>query len=147
SELTQPPRLHGEITYIGTRGPNPHGRVVPLMVSSSFRYRRPGSEKYSPSSGTVDLPISLPSASYDGTAGGGRWSNSPSFSSTVMKYTVLLHTSGWAVSASSTREMESAPCEVLPPPLGCSDTAGQGSTQETCGRVLLRTSSVRSSRL
>src|SRR3546814_1973356 len=71
SEHTQPPRLQGEITYMGTRGPRPHGRVVPLMVSSAFRYLRAGSEKYSPSSATVDLPIRLPSASYDGTAGGG----------------------------------------------------------------------------
>ncbi len=36
-ELTQPPLLHGEMTYIGTRGPMPHGRVVPLMVSSAAR--------------------------------------------------------------------------------------------------------------
>src|SRR3546814_2499304 len=29
SLLTQPPVLHGETTYIGTRGPRPNGRVVP----------------------------------------------------------------------------------------------------------------------
>src|ERR1700744_5238211 len=26
-EFTHPPRLHGEITYIGTRAPRPHGRT------------------------------------------------------------------------------------------------------------------------
>src|SRR5512139_1322017 len=37
-ELTQPPLLHGEITYIGTRGPRPQGRRLPLTVSSARRY-------------------------------------------------------------------------------------------------------------
>jgi hypothetical protein len=36
-ELTQPPLLQGETTYIGTRGPMPQGRVVPLIVSSAAR--------------------------------------------------------------------------------------------------------------
>ncbi|MNT27681.1 hypothetical protein D3C72_1633200 [compost metagenome] len=71
-ELTQPPLLHGDTTYIGTRGPSPHGRTLPLMVSSGCRYLRAGSEKYSPSSGSVDLPASVPSRLYEGTAGGGR---------------------------------------------------------------------------
>ncbi|MCY1369011.1 hypothetical protein D9M69_560280 [compost metagenome] len=36
-ELTQPPLLHGDTTYIGTRELRPHGRILPLMVSSAFR--------------------------------------------------------------------------------------------------------------
>src|SRR5579862_3720543 len=36
-ELTHPPRLHGEMTYKGTRGPRPQGRTVPLTWSSGCR--------------------------------------------------------------------------------------------------------------
>ena len=52
SELTQPPRLHGEITVIGTRAPSPIG--FPPMYS----------------------PV-VP----DGAIGGATWSKKPSFSS------------------------------------------------------------------
>ncbi len=56
---------------MGTRGPRPQGRSVPLMVSSGMRYLFVGSEKYSPSVVTVELPASVPSALNEGTAGGG----------------------------------------------------------------------------
>jgi hypothetical protein len=36
-ELTQPPLLQGEITYIGTRGPKPQGRMLPEIVSLESR--------------------------------------------------------------------------------------------------------------
>src|SRR5690606_31449160 len=38
SLLTQPPLLQGETTYIGTRGPRPQGRTVPVTVSSREVY-------------------------------------------------------------------------------------------------------------
>lgn len=38
SDVTQPPRLHGETTYIGTRGPIAHGRTLPLMSSVGSVY-------------------------------------------------------------------------------------------------------------
>lgn len=52
SELTQPPRVHGDITIIGTRKPSPIG--TPSMYSPTV----PG-----------------------GATGGGTWSKKPSFSS------------------------------------------------------------------
>lgn len=52
SELTQPPRVHGDITIIGTRKPRPMG--VPSMYSPGV----PG-----------------------GAIGGATWSKKPSFSS------------------------------------------------------------------
>ena len=36
-ESTQPPLLHGDTTYIGTRELRPHGRILPLVVSLTFR--------------------------------------------------------------------------------------------------------------
>ncbi|MOA10598.1 hypothetical protein D3C78_1304950 [compost metagenome] len=44
-ELTQPPLLQGDTTYIGTRELRPQGRVLPLTVSAAVRYLRAGSEK------------------------------------------------------------------------------------------------------
>ncbi|MCY1243626.1 hypothetical protein D9M72_566500 [compost metagenome] len=64
-ELIQPPRVHGEITYIGTRGPNPYGRrrmVSPLVVVPSSAVL-PAVSKYSPVTSTVDLPCRTPLAS------------------------------------------------------------------------------------
>jgi NADH-quinone oxidoreductase subunit H len=37
AELTQPPLLHGDTTYIGTRELRPHGRSLPLMLSLALR--------------------------------------------------------------------------------------------------------------
>src|SRR5580658_9689015 len=61
-ELTQPPLLQGDMTNMGTRAPRPHGRKLPLILSSGSRWANFGSEKYSPSSDSVDLPASVPSA-------------------------------------------------------------------------------------
>src|ERR1700760_904163 len=85
SEFTHPPLLHGEITIIGTRAPNPYG---PLGYSEL-----PG--KISSVIGTVDRPCSC----VWGGVGGTTWSKKPSFSSYIRKNAVLLHTSGFAVSA------------------------------------------------
>jgi len=63
---------------------------------------------YSPVVSTVEAPASSARfgstfhVTYDGADGGGTWSKNPSFSSKLMKRTVLAHTSGFAVSASST---------------------------------------------
>ena len=62
-ELTQPPLLHGDTTYIGTRADRPQGRMLPLILSAAVRTLPTVLEKYSPSSGKVALPISLPLAS------------------------------------------------------------------------------------
>src|SRR5512146_316837 len=67
SEQTQPPRLHGEITSIGTRGPRPYGLVTnPVAPGKSSR-----------SVETVEPPAAGPDAGNGGT----RWSKNPSFSS------------------------------------------------------------------
>jgi hypothetical protein len=58
----------------------------------------------------VDLPSKLPSALRHGGAGGGTWSKKQSFSSKLMIKTVLLQTSGLAVSMSSSVWMYQAPC-------------------------------------
>ncbi|MCY1369258.1 hypothetical protein D9M69_562880 [compost metagenome] len=34
-ELTQPPLLHGDTTYIGTRELRPQGRILPVVVLSA----------------------------------------------------------------------------------------------------------------
>src|SRR6202043_3809787 len=88
-----------------TRRPRPHGRTVPLVVSASARCLRSGSEKYRPPRPSVDFPASDPSGLYDNGAGGGMWSNCPSFSSKVSKDTVRLQTSGLDVRASNTCEV------------------------------------------
>src|SRR5262245_44296940 len=131
--------------YIGTRGPEPQGRTLPLIVSSALRYIAPLSLlKYIPARSTVDFPARLPSLVNAGTAGGGTWSKRPSFSSNVRKNTVLLHTSGFTVSASNTWCVKSPPRAGLDGAPGCSDCRRDGSTQDTCGNVSLRTCSVRS---
>jgi hypothetical protein len=100
-ESTQPPRLHGEITYSGTRGPSPYGR--PRSSAASY-FSSPGAgwRWYSPSVLTEDAPAQPPSTG-EGGAGGGMWSKKPSFSSNISSRAVRLQTSGSAVSASSTR--------------------------------------------
>ena len=70
-EVTQPPLLQGDTTYIGTRALSPKGRTRPETVSSGTRYLPSWSRKYSPSSFSVALPASVPSGLYDGGAGGG----------------------------------------------------------------------------
>ncbi len=56
-----------------------------------------------------------------------------------MKNTVLLQTSGLAVSAVSTVLMKAAPSVALDGPPGCSDCAGVGRIQLTAGSVSSRT--------
>src|SRR5215831_5527485 len=88
SELTQPPLLQGEMTIIGTRTPRPYGPLAYCVLPAKISF----------TSGTVDNPC----AREAGGVGGTTWSNRPSFSSYIRKKTVLLHTSGFAVSASRT---------------------------------------------
>src|ERR1700761_9323200 len=98
SELTQPPRLHGEMTSIGTRGPSPYQPAGYVFTDSGRSY-------HSPVTGTVDP---APLGSLAGT-GATTWSKKPSFSSNVRMKTVLLHTSGSAVSTSRTFDTYQAP--------------------------------------
>src|SRR5262245_4381638 len=95
SELTQPPLLHGETTHIGTRTPRPSGPLsytsLPPKISSLLP--------------TFDSPCSRDS----GGVGGTMWSKKPSFSSNMTKSAVLLHTSGFEVSASMHCETYQAP--------------------------------------
>ncbi len=65
SEVTQPPRVHGEISSSGTRNPSPTGTawVTPRVVR--------------PPDASLKNSSVVPAA---GT-GGGTWSNWPSFSS------------------------------------------------------------------
>ncbi len=112
-ELTQPPRLQGETTYIGTRGPGPYTRLSAASCSDGLMWR-------SRSVLMVDAPAIEPSGLSDGAAGDGTWSKKPSFSSKLMSSTVLLQTSGLAVSALSVSWMYQAPCTGLDGP-GCSE--------------------------
>ncbi len=84
SEVTQPPRVHGEISSSGTRKPRPTGAgaVRPYPVKS--------------------VPLTNSSASPGAGTGGGTWSKPPSFSSKLMMTSVELKTSGSALSACST---------------------------------------------
>src|SRR5262245_10872938 len=124
SELTQPPRLHGETTIIGTRGPGPY------TFPSEWR---------SVPSGTVLAPASAPVGSSDGGHGGGMWSKKPSFSSNMTSSTVVRHTSGSAMSASTTCCVYQAPWIGLDGP-GCSEYAAGATTHDTCGSAPARTS-------
>src|ERR1700693_5265241 len=99
-----------------------------------------------PFTSIVDLPARLPSRLYDGTAGGGTWSNKPSFSSKVRKKAVLLQVSGLDVRGCSTCSTKEPPCAALDGAPGCSDSNWLGKTQLTAGKVPLRTSLARSSR-
>ncbi len=81
-ELTQPPRLQGETTSIGTRGPRPKARPYNPAGSSAVDALGPRRASwYSPSSSTVDRPPDSPSGWRAGGAGGGTWSKKQSFSS------------------------------------------------------------------
>ncbi|MCY1369257.1 hypothetical protein D9M69_562870 [compost metagenome] len=84
--------------------------------------------------------MSVPLASYEGTAGMARWSKKPSFSSKVTNSAVLLHTAGLDVSASSTSAMKSAAPAVPSLLPGCSASACVGSTHETSGNLPVITS-------
>src|SRR3954452_23906590 len=101
SDDTKPPLLQGETTSIGTRWPRPYGPGVPLLPPGV----PPTPAKISSEASTVDAP----SAAVIGAYGGTTWSKKPSFSSYVMNSAVLLHTSGLAVSASSTWATYQAP--------------------------------------
>ncbi|MNL19189.1 hypothetical protein D3C87_1403770 [compost metagenome] len=74
-ELTQPPRLHGEITYIGTRGPGPNTR--PSGVGCLRLPSGAGCVKYSAfrsASVSVVLPAGVLSGLSEGADGEGTWS-------------------------------------------------------------------------
>ncbi|MCY1233817.1 hypothetical protein D9M72_463740 [compost metagenome] len=73
----------------------------------------------------------------DGAEGEGTWSKLPSFSSKLTMSTVLLHTSGEAVSASSTSCVYQAPSAGLDGP-GCSEYWAGATIHDTFGSVLLR---------
>src|SRR6185369_2862791 len=60
-EFTQPPRLHGEMTVIGTRGPSPIGTGAPDAAPFAGRF----ADRYSPG-----VP--------GGGVGGTTWSKKPS---------------------------------------------------------------------
>jgi hypothetical protein len=65
SEVTQPPRVHGEISSSGTRKPRPTGSgwVTPRLAS------------------VPEVSAKNSSVVPAGATGGGTWSNCPSFSS------------------------------------------------------------------
>ncbi|MNV33601.1 hypothetical protein D3C71_1249730 [compost metagenome] len=74
-ELTQPPRLQGEITYSGTRGPGPNTRLsgfgCEVLPSGA------GCVKYSgfrASAASVVLPAGVLSGLSEGAEGEGMWS-------------------------------------------------------------------------
>src|ERR1700740_2090127 len=89
---------------------------------------------------TVDLPAVLPSRFRLGAAGGGMWSKKASVSSYICRNTVLLHTSGSAVSASSTCCVYQPPCTGVDGP-GCSQYWRGDTIHDTCGRRPASTSS------
>ncbi|MDT4824750.1 hypothetical protein FQZ97_580100 [compost metagenome] len=68
-ELTQPPLVQGDSTYIGTRGPSPY---TPCRCAGVSSFSAPLTISwYSPAVSTVDAPASVPEGSREGGAGGG----------------------------------------------------------------------------
>src|SRR6266481_2301859 len=121
-EFTHPPLLQGEITIIGTRTPSPYGPGVKLDAGYPEE----------PVNNSLVVPtVEKPCARDMGGVGGTTWSKKPSFSSYMRKNTVLLQTSGFAVSASSICETYHAP--KFGGQFPCSVYASGATIHDTCG--------------
>src|SRR3546814_14019644 len=81
AESTHPPLLQGDRIYMGTRGPIPHGRTFPEMVSRLSMYTRfvcvsarfsLSLWNYMPAKSIVDFTARVLSMLLDGTAGPGQ---------------------------------------------------------------------------
>ena len=77
-----------------------------------------------------------------GAVGGGTWSNQPSFSSYIRNNAVFDHTFGFAVSASSTSEVNHMPLAGADD--GCSSKPSGGMIHDTLGSVPDLTSATKS---